>query len=217
MKGLIIKDMLNLKKSIGTSLFMIIVFGIISYSSGDMGMLIGVTIFVMTSMSISSMTYDDMAKWDSYALAMPITRRDIVLSKYVLSFLLCIIGTIGSSIIAIFITYIRDDFIRMENIQEIFLIAYIVFVVCMVFTSVIIPLIFKFGVENARILMIGSVLVPMGIGYLLVKIGILSSNIEELPSGEELKMLLYIFPIIVVLMLILSMYITYGIYKKKDI
>lgn len=217
MRGLIIKDIFNLKKGITTTLSMIFVYGLISYGTGDMSMLIGMTIFIMTSMAVSSMTYDDMAKWDSYALAMPITRKDIVLGKYILSFLLCIIATIASSIFSVIITYIRGDLINIGNIQEILLIAYIMFLICMVFSSVITPLIFKFGVENARILMIGSVIVPIGIGYLLVKMGVLSSSIEELPSGEQLKTLLYISPIIIILILIVSILTTYSIYKKKDI
>ncbi len=217
MKGLIIKDILNLKKVVTTTFIMIFVYGIFSYSIGDMSMLIGMTTFIMASMSITSMTYDEMAKWDSYALAMPITRRDIVLSKYILSFLLSITATIISSIFSIIITYLRGDLGSIENIQEIFLIAYIMFLICMVFTSVITPLIFKFGVENARLLTMGSVLIPIGIGYLLVKLGIISASIEELPSGEQLKTVLYVLPVILILVLIVSILTTYRIYKKKDI
>lgn len=211
MKGLIIKDILNLRKVVTTTFIMIFVYGFFSYSIGDMSMLIGMTTFIMASMSITSMTYDEMAKWDSYALAMPITRRDIVLSKYILSFLLCIIATIISSIFSIIITYLRGDLGSIENIQEIFLIAYIMFLICMVFTSVITPLIFKFGVENARLLTMGSVLIPIGIGYLLIKMGI------QLPTFEEFKMMLYISPIALLIVLTISISATYGIYKKKDI
>ena len=85
MKGLIIKDIFNLKKGITTTLIMILFYGIFSYNTGNMSMLIGMTVFIMTSLSISSMSYDDMAKWDGYALSMPITRKNIVLSKYILS------------------------------------------------------------------------------------------------------------------------------------
>ena len=211
MKGLIIKDILNLRKVVTTTFIMIFVYGFFSYSIGDMSMLIGMTTFIMASMSITSMTYDEMAKWDSYALAMPITRRDIVLSKYILSFLLSITATIISSIFSIIITYLRGDLGSIENIQEIFLIAYIMFLICMVFTSVITPLIFKFGVENARLLTMGSVLIPIGIGYLLIKMGI------QLPTFEEFKMMLYISPIALLIVLTISISATYGIYKKKDI
>ena len=62
MKGLIIKDILNLKKSIVVTLIAIFIYGVFSYSTGDMSMIIGMTALIMTSMSISSIAYDDMAK-----------------------------------------------------------------------------------------------------------------------------------------------------------
>jgi hypothetical protein len=211
LKGLIIKDILNLKKSIVVTLIAIFIYGVFSYSTGDMSMIIGMTALIMTSMSISSIAYDDMAKWDSYALAMPITRRNIVLSKYALSLILSTIAIILSASLAILITYLRGDLINMENIQEIILTAYIVFLISMVFISINLPMIFKFGVENARILMLGSFIIPLGIGYLLTKMGI------QLPTIEELKMVLYISPIILILILTLSISITYGIYRNKDL
>ena len=73
------------------------------------------------------------------------------------------------------------------------------------------PLIFKFGVENARILMLGSYLIPAGIVYLFYKMGV------QLPSEEQLKILLYTSPLVLILVLILSATTTYKIYKNKDI
>ncbi len=211
MKGLIIKDVFNLKKSIGTTIFMILFYTIFSYNTGNMSMLIGMTTIIMTTMSITSMSYDDMAKWDSYALAMPITRRDIVLSKYILSLVLSASATIISSIFALVITYLREDTFGIEKIQEILVIAYIVFVISVVYVSIVFPLIFRFGVENARILMLGSYLIPAGMVYLLYKMEV------QLPSEEQLRIILYASPIILILILILSASTTFGIYKKKDI
>lgn len=211
MKGLIIKDILNLKKSLVTTLIIILLYSLFSLNTGDTDVLIGIAVFITAFMSITSLAYDDMAKWDIYALAMPVTRRDIVLSKYILALIFALTAALVASILSIVISYIRDDLRSVENIQEILLSAYIVLSVCMVFISIIMPLVFKFGVENARILMAGIIIVPMGIGYFLTKMGI------QLPSEEQIKILLYASPIIVFLLLILSASITYGIYKKKDI
>ena len=135
MKGLIIKDIFNLKKGITTTLIMILFYGIFSYNTGNMSMLIGMTVFIMTSMSISSMSYDDMAKWDGYALSMPITRKNIVLSKYILSILLSTIATILSTAFSMVIAYIRGDLVGIDNIQEILLISYVVFLISIFYIS----------------------------------------------------------------------------------
>lgn len=211
MKGLIIKDIFNLKKGITTTLIMILFYGIFSYNTGNMSMLIGMTVFIMTSMSISSMSYDDMAKWDGYALSMPITRKNIVLSKYILSILLSTIATILSTAFSMVIAYIRGDLVGIDNIQEILLISYVVFLISIFYISIVMPLIFKFGVENARVLMLGSYLIPAGIVYLLYKMGV------QLPNQQQLKQMLYVSPIVLIFVLMLSVLTTYEIYKKKDI
>jgi ABC-2 type transport system permease protein len=211
LKGLIIKDLLNLKKGIGTILYLIIIYSFFTYTTGNSGMIIGIIAFLMTSFTITSMSYDDMAKWDSYALAMPISRKNIVLSKYLLSLLLGIIGTILATICAFAIVYIKGDFWGVETILELLLTAYTVFAISIVYISIVIPLVYRFGVEKARILMVGSFILPTGIGYLLYKMGF------RLPSIEVLKVMLYLSPLFLVLILILSSYIAYSIYNKKDI
>lgn len=211
MKGLIIKDIYNLKKSLKTTLIIILFYAFLSYNTGDVSILIGLTTFITISMAISSLAYDDMAKWDGYALAMPITRKSIVLGKYVLAFILAMLSIVVSSILSIIVIYVRGDLDSIFKGQEILLISYIVFLVGMLYLSIIMPLIFKFGVENTRLLMIGSMAIPTGIVYLLFKMGV------QLPTEDQLMSILYISPIILILILIISFSITLSIYKNKDI
>lgn len=44
-------------------------------------------VYVLFSVMIpmSAIAYDDKAKWDRYALTMPVSRRDLVISKYLLA------------------------------------------------------------------------------------------------------------------------------------
>ena len=109
------------------------------------------------------------------------------------------------------IAYIRGDLVGIDNIQEILLISYVVFLISIFYISIVMPLIFKFGVENARVLMLGSYLIPAGIVYLLYKMGV------QLPNQQQLKQMLYVSPIVLILVLMLSVLTTYEIYKKKDI
>ena len=52
-------------------------------------------ITLMLSMQvITTMSYDEYAKWDKYALTMNINRKDIVLSKYVFFIMSIIIGMV---------------------------------------------------------------------------------------------------------------------------
>lgn len=82
MKGLIFKDLYNLKKPLIS--FIIIVFIINYIISKTLGgafnlLIIGTVIFM-----IQSIQGDRNCKWNKYSLTMPITRKDIIKSKYIL-------------------------------------------------------------------------------------------------------------------------------------
>ena len=84
MKGLMIKDILNLRKNFKTTLLVIGFFAIYAYTSNNPSYMIAMVTLILSMMPLTSMAYDDMSKWDRYALAMPISKKDIVLSKYIL-------------------------------------------------------------------------------------------------------------------------------------
>ena len=207
MKGLIIKDILNLKKNLRTTLLMIIVFTFMAYGSGDPSYIIGMTVLIFTTMSITSMAYDELAKWDSYALSMPISRRNIVLSKYVLSIILSVLSVVISTIISYVLILLKSDM----NGFELLLTSYIVFGISILFICVILPLIYKFGVEKSRLLMIGVISIPTVIFLAINKLNI------NMPGEKQFIMLLKISPLLLIIFLFISSFISYRIYKNMDI
>ncbi|MBC8586881.1 ABC-2 transporter permease [Paratissierella segnis] len=207
MKGLLIKDLINLKKSFGTIIAMIVLYFLFAYQSGDPSILVGMIVFLLTMMSITSMSYDDMAKWDKFALSMPISRKTIVYSKYILAVLLSLAGLVLSTGIGYIVILLKAKM----SIQEYLVASYAIFVLSMAFICIIIPLIFKFGVEKSRLMMMGAIIIPMIIGYVISKSGI------SMPSENQLMTILKLSPLLVVLALYISSTISYNIYKKKDL
>ncbi|MGN9163766.1 ABC-2 transporter permease [Tissierellaceae bacterium HCP3S3_D8] len=206
MKGLIIKDILNLKRNLKITLLMFIIFSSISYSSGDPSYSIGMISFIFTTMSITSMAYDELVKWDNYALTMPISRKNIVLSKYILS----IIFSASSIVISTIISYI---FILPKSGMkgsELLLVSYTLFMLSMLFVSIILPLIYKFGVEKSRILMVGVMAVPFAMAFFLKDVGTI------MPTESQLMMILKASPLVLITVVLLSSWISCNIYKNKD-
>ena len=77
MKGLIIKDILNLKNYM-KQLILVLIFFIAYGIFLKNGTFVGTMITLMLSMQvITTMSYDEYAKWDKYALTMNINRKDI--------------------------------------------------------------------------------------------------------------------------------------------
>lgn len=207
MKGLIIKDLLNLRRYLKTLLLFLIWYGFLSYRNGDSGLLMTIVALFITMMVITSMTEDESTKWDRLALAMPISRKTMVKSKYLLLILLLIVGVIPATGLAFIIMYIKGTL----NISRLWITSYGAFAIALIFVAVSIPLIYKYGVEKTRLLVFIIVAIPLTIGFLIETVGV------PLPSKEQLTILLMVSPIFLGLFVLASSKISYGIYRKKDI
>ena len=85
--------------------------------------------------------YDDNCKWPAFALTAPVSRFKLVLSKYVILFMtmlvLSVIIFIGSLVMG-------------EDVSGSFFLTVAMFPFGMIMASVLLPIIFKFGVEKGR-------------------------------------------------------------------
>ncbi|MBZ1206344.1 ABC-2 transporter permease, partial [Clostridioides difficile] len=210
MKGLILKDLLNLKGNIKFILLFIIMFGFMSsLGDGNDNNFIGVIIVLCTTMIVSTFSYDDLNKWDSYVLTMPINRNDIVLSKYLTMLIFSFIGVLVSLIVSVTIGYFKNTLILNETL----LINALILSISVCFGSLILPLIYKFGTERARLLMILCFLVPTL--ALLVFKSILENISSPISIEIILNTLVYSLPFVAILLFVISYFISSKIYSKK--
>ncbi len=207
MKGLIIKDLLNLRKYLKTLFLFLIVYSLMSYRSGNTILLMLVVSLLITMMVITSMTEDESVQWDRLALAMPISRKTIVNSKYLLLILLLAAGIIPATGLAYTIMYIKGTL----NLSEMWLISYGAFAMSIIYIGASIPFMYKYGVEKTRFLTFVFVAIPVAIGFIIETVGL------PLPTKEQLMILLKVSPIVLVLFLLSSNKISYIIYRKKDV
>ena len=86
MKGLLLKDWFVIWKQCRYLLFVPAVFLAVSALSDD-SQFFAIFAFLLSAMyPMTVMGLDEQSKWERYALTMPFRRRDLVLSKYLLSF-----------------------------------------------------------------------------------------------------------------------------------
>ncbi|EGT3889406.1 TPA: ABC-2 transporter permease, partial [Clostridioides difficile] len=208
MKGLILKDLLNLKGNVKFILLFIIMFGFMSsLGDGNVNNFIGVIIVLCTTMIVSTFSYDDLNKWDSYVLTMPINRNDIVLSKYLTMLIFSFIGVLVSLIVSVTIGYFKNTLILNETL----LINALILSISVCFGSLILPLIYKFGTERARLLMILCFLVPTL--ALLVFKSILENISSPISIEIILNTLVYSLPFVAILLFVISYFISSKIYS----
>ncbi|HBG2536060.1 TPA: ABC-2 transporter permease, partial [Clostridioides difficile] len=199
MKGLILKDLLNLKGNVKFILLFIIMFGFMSsLGDGNVNNFIGVIIVLCTTMIVSTFSYDDLNKWDSYVLTMPINRNDIVLSKYLTMLIFSFTGVLVSLIVSVTIGYFKNTLILNETL----LINALILSISVCFGSLILPLIYKFGTERARLSIILCFLVPTL--ALLVFKSILENISSPISIEIILNTLVYSLPFVAILLFVIS-------------
>ena len=112
MKGLLLKDILNFKKQGLIYIFLIALWFFIGIRNKDIYYLSGVIAMVTLLIPITVISYDEKANWERYALTMPISKGTIVISRYLLTICVSIIGGVFSTIAGILIS---------TNIKEVLL------------------------------------------------------------------------------------------------
>ncbi|NLM25618.1 MAG: ABC-2 transporter permease [Firmicutes bacterium] len=205
MKGLLLKDFYALRKQ-GRVIFALSIFYLIlGLSSGNIGMF-GTMITLLSAMlPITTMSYDEYHKWDRYALAMPVSRKTIVLSKYCLG----IICSLAASLLVLLVNLLMS----LTNDLSLILIlqSNLVFiVVANLFLAIVLPIIFKFGIEKGRMIMLMVIALPTLGLILLGKLGV------SLPSEQVLIRMLYLSPIVVFILVFLSIQLSNKIYQQKE-
>jgi len=205
MMGLILKDLLNIKNNMRTLIIVLAFYIVLAISVNDINLVSGMVVILFTMLSINSFSYDDLAKWDRCALSFPISRGEIVLSKYILSLCMAAAGALISLIISFGIMLYKKE----VEIKELLLATYILFAIATFFISMIIPLLYKFGVEKSRIMIILVLGLPTLLLSFLAKSGI---KINE----NFLIFLLKISPVLLIGILILSIFLSTAIYNNKE-
>ena len=167
--------------------------------------------FMCVMIMISTFSYDNYNKWDAYSISLPNGRTNSVKSKYITTILMTFIVSIITVILAFIISYVNTKVINYEQILVTMFGT--VFGTLLVLT-VMYPIIYKFGVEKARI---GIFLIVFG----TVIIGSLLANYIDitnlLTSLSFLKDYLILILIIVALIMVYASYkISEKIFTKKE-
>lgn len=209
MKGLLMKDLLVLRGNArNTLLFLLvycIIFGIISQ---DANMVSGIAIIMLTTLSISTFSYDNLARWEGYALCLPVTRKQMVQAKYLLSLLFAAAGAVLSLLLGLGISAFGDQ--GPLPMDEIVGTPVALLAASFIGISVLLPLIYKFGIEKSKVIFVAIVGVPTLVGYLLSRLEV------QLPSIENPQKLLWLLPVIILVLLIGSYCLSCRIFSKKE-
>lgn len=218
-KGLIIKDILQLKNYKKTLIVFILIFTLTSISGTDgTGNMLAIMLTLGLGMfSMASFNYDELNKADRYILTFPLTKKQVVLSKYILVISSTVIGSILGTILGVIVTFAINK--QVSNIEELILAGLGGIFGIGLIEAIQIPCVYKWGAEKGRIQMVivtaFVALLAGGVIFIGEKINIqfTSNNIFDMLS----RFLPLGFIVVIIAMYYISYKVAYKIYEKKEI
>ena len=166
MLGFIKKDLLMLKGNLKTFILLLIFYVLLAYlGEFDISFL---PPFFSVMMMLSTFSYDNYNNFDAYAISFPNGKRNIILSKYLASLILTFGTTILVLILAILISYLKGN---ISNLGETSLTMLVEFLATVIILSIMYPIIFKFGIEKARLVIF---ILVFGLGIITILVLIIS-------------------------------------------
>ncbi|SET77996.1 ABC-2 transporter permease [Lacrimispora sphenoides] len=216
MKSLILKDLYNIGHNAKSMIFILLVlaFALIP-SSGVEGYII-MSGILCSMMIITTFSFDDQSKWLKYAMVMPVTKKDIVISKFIVLLIFSGIGAVTGLIIGAIGGTIahKGIFSSVNNMLSLLFTGAVSLVLSEIAGSMSIPLLFKFGAEKARMLMLVSCLIPASIFFGIYK---LFTLLGVTFTDQIIFILLCCSPFLALVWNFLMYKISYALFTRKEL
>ena len=210
MTGLVLKDFLVLRKALRTYVLFLIFYLILAivglFSISFITAFVQIIVMILP---MSSFAYDDLAKWDRYAMTLPLGRRAVVRAKYAFVLLMILVAAAFAllSCVALSITAgqpVEENLAAGVGALSVGLLA----------VDLTLPLNFKTGPERARPFLYAVVFIPVILIVLAARAGWLD-NLEQLPLSVVLPLLCLI-PLVILLGLPVSYLISCRVVEQKE-
>jgi hypothetical protein len=161
---------------------------------------------------------DEQCGWDSFGVALPVSRTKTVVARYITSIVVMLASELLVAAAQV-ISMIKGG--TPMNFSQYMVIT----IFCLLLSALIIPIIYKFGVQKGRIIMMTICLVPSMLTVFLIvlmfrlsdeafdnTIDTVTTTLEQTPVTA----IILVAFIITVVLYALSMLLSISIYKKKD-
>lgn len=206
MKGLLIKDLLTIRNQLKVVGLLIVFYIVYSLAMQDTSMLGAMIVLLAVMMPITAMAYDEKSGWGRYESALPVSKKTVVLSKYVFGFILLALGSLISGLSIVLLS----TFAQFVEITDALWLLATFAAVGTIFMSLIFPILFRYGVEKGRMLMLLVIFAPTMLIMLLSRMQI------PMPDLEMLMSFAYMVPIALLVLLGGSIALSIRIYERKE-
>lgn len=213
MMGFVYKDFCLMRKQLLYMAFLMILYTVLTGIGAFAPSILSAIVIVFGLIyPMNAFAYDEQARWDKFAVSTPAGRRGVVAGRYLFSLLLMVISAAATAVLlgAISLLPATD-----EPLFELLFPVLACTAIALVMDAVILPILFKFGPEKARIL---SIIVFAIIFFGCMGLGALASK-GRLVAISDQAFTLAVAPLAVaaVILYLLSYRLSLRIYAKKEL
>lgn len=216
MIGLVHKDFLVMRKQLSYYLIFVVLYAGLTVAGVFTPFILpGIVVLVGMMLPMSSVGYDDQARWDKYAAATPAGRTGMVAARYLSALIVLVAGS--ALILVLMLVLGLTGLIDSPPVESI---AAVLACLCaaLVFDAVILPILIKFGAEKSRIISIIIFVSVFGGAMLITQ---LAKNMGPGGGVAFPAWLSAALPVVLALVavggFVISYFISLGIYGKKEL
>ena len=159
--GLIYKDLFLLKEAfpIAALAVLFLLFSItLGFAGGFLALCIMLLVFAVKVVE-STLIYDETDGWDSFVLTAPVSRKEVIRSKYLLQILFLAGAFLLSAVLLLLISLIP----QFDGEEWLYIMLIVGFCYALVYGAVVIPVYLKFGQHTSRYIAFVILIVVAGL------------------------------------------------------
>lgn len=219
MKGLLIKDYHLLAQQKRYILLITIIGIMLSVTQSEPTFVTGYITFIISLLSISSISYDEFDNGMAFLMTLPSGRKEYVREKYLLSLVNVVISLIVANLIVVICSYFNKNSANWD-LKENAIVGLGIAATVLIVISIMIPAVLKYGAEKGRMVIVAIAGVAIIVSYFCSKVAT-----TLLPKPEKLFAFFASVPqvawgmvaaAIIIIALVLSYYISVRIMEKKE-
>lgn len=161
------KDLRMMKNQAGFFMLIIFMSAVLTKSNDSPFFAVPYLVFITSLSVITAISYDEAENGYSFLFTLPISRKEYVKGKYMLTLFLTVLSAIVAYVILVGFLAAQH---QLKTAGEYFLMTASFILLMLVYQSVILPLIFKCGVEKGRIIICAVTMAFGGIVIAVIKL-----------------------------------------------
>ena len=214
MTGLIYKDFLALKGHLSTYVVFFVIYGGLCIAGVfSPSVLAGMVVLISIITPMTTVTSDDISRWNRFAVASPACRRGVVAGKYLFTLLMVLLSAVLVAVLLVVLALAGG--LGDGSLAEYLLATLACGGIALLLNGVTLPLLLKFGAEKTRMVSMALFLVVFG-GTALAGLAVDSGFAFPAPPAWVVAAIPGLLAILSVSGFVLSYFIAQAVYDKKE-